>query len=57
MPIMVDMIAPVTPVRPGVVEAVLPEPVPAPDEVEEPVPAVPAVEMVDPLSGVYEPPC
>ncbi len=53
MPIMVDMIAPVTPVRPGVAEALVLEPVP----VEELVPAAPADEAVAPLSGVYEPPC
>lgn len=53
MPIMVDMIAPVTPVRPGMVEALATEPVPVPEELAEepPMPDVP-VEPVAPLSGV-----
>lgn len=52
MPIIVDMIAPVTPVRPG--ELISPrEPDPATEElVEEPVPAEPATEAAGPLSGV-----
>ena len=48
MPIMVDMIAPVTPVRPGVGTLAV-EAVPVP--VEEPGVAEPA-EAVAPLSGV-----
>ncbi len=57
MPIMVDIMAPVTPVRPGVVEALALEPA-APMEPPEPGPLeaeVPA-ELAG-LSGVYEPPC
>jgi len=57
MPIMVDMIAPVTPVRPGVgALAIEPVPVPAEPAPEEPVeepptPDEPAAE-VEPLNGV-----
>ena len=48
MPIIVDMIAPVTPVRPGMVE-----PAPPPEELaEEPPRPDEAAEPVAPLSGV-----
>ena len=49
MPIIVDMIAPVTPVRPGMAEELATGPVPVP---EEPVEDEPVVDAVAPLSGV-----